>query len=374
MVTIDLATKIIPDSQRIWVVFSGIRRQYYGTFLENSVVFLDYPGLALTRKSVKSIGEIRQHVRMSNAVDAYEREDFNLGPPSSNPNAYSSDTFKDHSSRIKASNVKKMYGLLSVGDLIVVPGGPFDPLLFGEVSEEFDARQYLSVNNKDAIRDVQFRAVKWTRTNAIRSELPIKLQTYLSKPPAISEVSREKDGEKFYPFAYKSFILDDSSYEYIEAPDYSGKNPRETEDANQLISYFIAAFAAIESDRVKEFALLDFDDALDEFYNPKLVYAYAQVFRSPGYFGMLAAAATLAGFVAAGTTLAVSNISIDSIKNGIRLENSESNNSQSPETKEIQQRLNYLMKSLNEDKLKKLKRKGRRAKQNLGLRTKSVRQ
>lgn len=85
MVTVDLATKIIPDSQRIWVVFSGIRRQYYNTFLENSVIFLDYPGLSLTNSAVKNIDKIRQHVRMSNAVDAYEREDFNLNPPSSNP-------------------------------------------------------------------------------------------------------------------------------------------------------------------------------------------------------------------------------------------------------------------------------------------------
>ena len=49
--TIDIRTKVIPHGARIWALFPGLGRRYLSTFLEQSVVFLDLPGLMLSQGS-----------------------------------------------------------------------------------------------------------------------------------------------------------------------------------------------------------------------------------------------------------------------------------------------------------------------------------
>jgi hypothetical protein len=242
---------------------------------------------------------------MSNRYAEYLTGGFGGSPPPLDPSRFDNSNFKEGTNRVKTANIRKMFGLMHVGDLVVVPGTIFDPILFGEITSGFDYRERRTINARQSAREVHFREVEWNRVDVLRGELPRSLQMYLSKPPAIANVPRDKNTEEFFHYAYESYIYNDHSFELFRAPDYSGKDPRETEDANRLICYFIAAYAAIEEEKLESFLKLDFDQALDKFYNEDLVLSYSQVFRSPGQIGLMAAGVLLGGFVTVCTAIAV---------------------------------------------------------------------
>jgi hypothetical protein len=77
-VTLDIDTKIVSPTQRIWAVFPGLSRRFLGTFLDENVIFLDVPDIRLNLVAVGSVDILRRHVAMSLAWKAYylgHRED-----------------------------------------------------------------------------------------------------------------------------------------------------------------------------------------------------------------------------------------------------------------------------------------------------------
>lgn len=372
MIEIDIKTKIISRRQKLWVIYSGTRRQYYNQFYHDNIVFLDYPELRLDRTDPGNKAIVRQHVRKSNAFDEYERSNFSESPPSESLTHYSDEPFGERSSRVKASNIRRMFFDLEIGDLIMVPGGPFDPILFGEVEKPFDPELLIRAKSRKTERIVQGRRVTWTRTDALRANIPFDLQKYFQKPPAISRVPRDASTERLYGFAYESYVLRDLSFQLFDAPGYSGRDPRGTEDTNQLVSYLIAAYAAIDRGKIEDFAALDWDDAIEIYYNEELVLSYEQVFRSPGHLALMAAAASLAAFVGAGVSVSISNYDAQDIKKGMTIVNSENTTPTTAIEKDTEKKINFLMKSLGEDKIKKMKKKGINGKQKLRLRPRST--
>ncbi|MBA1157939.1 hypothetical protein [Microvirga mediterraneensis] len=369
MLTIDIATKIVPEDQRIWVVFSGSRRQHYEYFLDNSLVFIDYPGIALTRKSLESMDAIRQHVRMAIALNEYHRSGVQKRPPSRNPKRYSDAPFEEHSSRVRAGNVRRLYKEVRAGDLVVVPGAAFQPVLFGEVTDDFDPKNQVSVPGRDYL-PIQYRSVKWTRTDVSRSDIPVDLQRYFLKPPAVAEIARTDTTERLYSFAYDSYILRDRSFTFFPGPNYSGNDPLETSEANQLISYFVAAYSAIERDEIDDFVSLSMLDAIAEYYDKELLESYVQVFRSPGYFSMMTKVTLLAAFVASRVTIATTNVLPAVMKDGIKITNS-ATAKPNKDQEHLEAQMNLLMKSLKEPQLNEMRAKGKNAKKKLGLKAQS---
>ncbi len=367
MVEVDIQTKIIPDSQRIWVIFSGRRRQYYEFFLLHKVVFLDYAGLDITEEALSSKETTRQHVRMSIALQEYYRSSNPSNVPSTNPITYDDKPFEEHSTRIMASNVKKLYREAKQGDLVIVPGTAFQPVLFGEITEPFSPGSKVHAPGKDYL-PVQFRHVSWMRTDVPRVDIPHDLQKYFLKPPAISELPRNAINNRIYSYAYTSYILPNVSFAFLSAPNYSGTNPLETQDTNFLITYFVAAYAAIIKGEINNFSQLDFTDAIDAYYDNELVSSYVQVFRSPGFFSLTTKATLLAAFVATCTTLSMADLSTTQMQGGVQISNSASP-STTNEEKILQEQVDLFMKSLKEKQLKELKSRGNRAKSQLDVRT-----
>lgn len=309
---------------------------------------------------------------MSNAFDQYERSNFSETYPSEKLSHYSSEPFSERSSRVKASNIRRMFFDLQVGDLVMVPGGPFDPILFGEITEPFDPQILIPAKARRSERIVQVRRVNWTRTDSMRANIPFDLQKYFQKPPAISRVPRDAGTERLYGFAYESYVLRNLSFQLFDAPGYSGRDPRGTEDTNQLISYLIAACDAIDRGQIEDFASLDWDDAIEAYYNEELVLSYEQVFRSPGHLALMAAAASLAAFVGAGVSVSISSYGVKDVKEGIVITNSENTSKISGIEKDTEKKINYLMNSLGEDKIKKMKKKGVNGNKKLRLRPRST--
>jgi hypothetical protein len=280
MIHADIATKIISPDTAIWVVFPGKGRRFLNDFIKNQIVFLETPALGMTPEVAKDFPTIRRHVRMSVAVANYIRTDATK-VPSRNPKFYSDKPFKNRGDTVLASSVRKLFAKMRVGDLVVVPGLMFEPVYFGEITSDFDANDMISVG-RYGVEAIPYRRIRWLNLGVARHLIPQSLQVYLSKPPAIAQVLRSSDTEEFFNLAYPAYVLADRSAVIMDGPKYDGKDPLATIEANYLVSYFIAAFGAIEKDKLPEFAKLDVQAAIAKFYDRSLVQSFSQNFNSPG--------------------------------------------------------------------------------------------
>jgi hypothetical protein len=64
-VTLDIATKLVPPDQHIWAMFPGLGRRFFGRFRDEGLIFLEMPGINLTRRALEDDNVLRQHVAMS---------------------------------------------------------------------------------------------------------------------------------------------------------------------------------------------------------------------------------------------------------------------------------------------------------------------
>jgi len=365
MIHFDIATKIVSPDTNIWVIFPGRGRRYLETFLANDAVFLETPALNITAAAVNDVKRIRQHVRMSLAFQEFHKKGGKA--PSRRAAAYPDGVFDEARFTVLAANVRKLFGRVKIGDLIIVPAKLFAPVSFGEVVGEFDPQESIEIGGFGGER-VQYRAVKWVSNYVPRNLIPAHLQIYLSKPPAIAKVPRLPDTDEFFRFAYKSYVLAEKSAVIIDGPRYTGKNPLDTIEANYLVSYFIAAFNAIESDKLSEFSKLQISDAISQFYSAELVVSYTQNFNSPGRFGLVAASSVLAIFVGLGATLAISKLPATAFQNGISVKNSFAPGDDGI-AHDAGVKLDYLLKSLGKDQIEDLQKLGDQSRKKIDLKT-----
>jgi hypothetical protein len=366
MLHVDIATKIVSQDTQIWVVFPGRSRRFLNTFLRRKVIFLETPGIKLRPSIANDKLKLRQHTRMSLAMAEYLRG-ATKRVPSRNPRTYSDDVFKDRADQVLASNVRKMFGKMKVGDLVVVPGKVFEPVYFGEVGADFSADDTIFVE-RYGDEPIPCRKVRWLNAGVQRIEIPPYLQGYLSKPPAIARVQRSIDTEEFFRLAYPSVVLAEKSAVIMDGPLYDGKNPLATHEANFLVSYFISAFSAIEEEKLEEFSKLDVKSAIEKFYDPELVQSFTQNFNSPGKFGLQALSAALAIFVSAGIAISLLNFTVSELAGGIEV-----TNSVSAEDAQIASdagvKLDYLFNALHKEQIEEINSLAKKAQENVGLET-----
>jgi hypothetical protein len=334
-------------------------------FLGNDVIFLETPAIKLTPNVLKDVAAVRQRTRMSIAIADYIRMG---GPkvPSRVPSSYSDAKLEDGPEKTLASNVRKMFGRMKIGDLVVVPGQTFAPVHFGEIISDFDSADTISIERYPG-EHIPVRRVRWLN-QVPRAMVPYDLQMYLSKPPAAQMVPRMLHTEEFFRLAYPSFVLAEKSAVIMEGPKYDGKHPLATHEANLLVSYFIAAYSAIEQEKLHKFKDLGIHDAIAAYYDADLVQSFSQNFNSPGKFALAAFSAAMAVFVSAGIALSLRGPGEEEFKKGIEV-----TNSISPEDAHIAKdsgvKLQYLYNSLQKKEIDQLKSLADKAKENIGLRT-----
>jgi hypothetical protein len=365
MISVDIATKIIEPDSSIWVVFPGRSRRFLKIFQSHSIVFLETPGLRLPPASAMDWAAVRQNTRMTLAIMDFLRGSTKK-VPSRRPGSYSEEPFKHGSDRVFASSIRKMFGKIQPGDLVVVPGRMFEPVYFGEVISEYKLADRITIDRYPN-EEIPFRRVRWLNSVA-RSQIPSELQIYLSKPPAVAAVPRLDLTEQFYNLAYPAFVLAEKSAVIIEGPQYDGKNPLATHEANVLISYFISAFSAIEHEKIDEFAKLDVERAIQKFYDEALVQSFSQNFNSPGRFGLIALSAAMATFVSAAVAISLKGYGSADFANGISVTNSVSPDD-AAHAAEAGVKLDYLFRSLNKTEIDKIDSLAKKAKKKIGLKT-----
>lgn len=258
-----------------------------------------------------------------------------------------------------------MFGRMKLGDLVIVPGRIFEPVNFAEVVSDFDPKDVVSIE-RYGNEEIPVRRVRWINA-APRLLIPSDLQVYLSKPPAIAHVARSFQTEEFFRLAYPAYILADKSAVIMDGPKYDGKNPLATHEANYLVSYFIAAFAAIEQDKLVAFAKLDVKAAVAAFYDPALVQSFTQNFNSPGRYGLTLRSAVLGTFVSTGVALSLYACNPASLRGGVDVTNSISPQDQAVQDAGI--KLDYLFKALHKKEIDEINGLAKRAKENIGLTT-----
>jgi hypothetical protein len=365
MIHADIATKIIAPDVSMWVVFPGRGRRFINDFLTGQRIFLETPGINITPALAQDNSAVRRHVRMSMAIADYVRS-VTTKAPSRNPNLYSDKPFKDRGDGVLANSVRKMFARMKIGDLVIVPGLAYQLVYFAEVISDFDAADIVSVS-RYGDEELPYRRIRWLNIGVARHLIPQHLQGYLSKPPAISQLARSNDTEDFFRLAYPAYVLADRSAVMMDGPKYDGKNPLATIEANYLVSYFIAAFAAIEKDQLKEFASLDVVAAIEKFYDRSLVQSFTQNFNSPGKYGLIALSAILGAFVSVAISVSLKGFSENDLHQGIEVTNSVS--PADAHLKDTGIKLDYLFKSLHQQQIQELNSLAKKSKDNIGLTT-----
>jgi hypothetical protein len=303
---------------------------------------------------------------MSLAVAHYVRSDAAKVAPSRNPKFYSDKPFKDRGDSVLASNVRRMFAKMKVGDLVIVPGRSYQLVYFAEVVSAFSADDTVSIAAYGDEK-IPYRRIKWLNSGVPRHLIPANLQNYLSKPPAIANVLRSNDTEEYFRLAYPAFVLADRSAVMMDGPKYDGKDPLATIEANYLVSYFIAAFAAIEKDQLESFAQLDVKNAIKQFYDRSLVQSFSQNFNSPGKYGLIALSAILGAFVSVGISVSLKGYSEIELHQGIDV-----TNSVSPADAHLSDtgvKLDYLYKALHQKQIQELNTLAKQSENQIGLTT-----
>lgn len=295
MVKFNLATHIIPDTQSIWSVFPGQGKRYLRRFLDEKVIFLDMPGVALNATAIVNIDLLRRHVAMSNAILKWNIEGRSGSEPSRKIADYKVKKSKTESAAL--ANVRGMFSAMKKGDLILFAGASvYDPVNIGEITADFTPTDVMS-HPRYPREEIPFRSVRWIQTKVERRDLSQDLSLLLSNRRAIISIPKSLHGEEVYRIAYGDYVLGDNARYKFHGPDYANYAPTTVPGLN-LISYFAAAFNAIEEDELEAFLNLSIDEAIKNYFEQDALYSFEIDFASPGGYILHAKKAVLPLFVA----------------------------------------------------------------------------
>lgn len=322
MLQLNINSRLILPEHKIWLVYAGKRRRFFDIFSENSCVFLEHPALQLTTRALESEGEIRRRLRASDAVLRWVRGATDT-PPTRSLLSYStnppSSTEKGRRAfNAEVGNIIRMFRTVAPGDLIICPPmGHYEPMLIGEVVDEWKSDQSFEIELLGS-EAVPYRRVKWIRRDLPRRSLPPTVGRALQNPHAISEV-RNDHREAIYQAVYEQYAFGDHSKVDLVGDQYSGKDPTETNDAAKLIKYTLSALNADQTGNLKQFSSMNIDDAINRFYSRDLVIDLSQNFNSPGKFKLTIKGAVNALVVSSFIGAIVLNVPFDDIINNMNI-------------------------------------------------------
>lgn len=282
-VVLDLAIKVIPSDQRIWVVFPGKGRKFLAQFLSERIIFVDTPGIRLDGEILEdallgNARRLRQHIAMSVTIANYHNGHTET-LPSRQYSAY----------RAARGNVvglvETMFIDMKPRDLILISGkSMYAPFYIGEITKPFDPGEDVTQVSPYGRDEIPYRKVKWLPIGRPeRRFLPERLYQLLSNEKAVISISRADFGELIFRYAYGDYVFGENSRYVYHAPNYDNRG-EETIPGLQLISYFAAAYHANAQHKINEFAALSIRDAIRAFSAKEDLYSFEIDFHSPGSY------------------------------------------------------------------------------------------
>lgn len=362
-IVLDLNTKIIPDDKKIWVVHTGKNSNRLDTFLQENCVFLEYPDLKLNESNVSDDDYIRQRIRYSRAIRQ------NKGPIRADGTTISLTSFSGKPGddvSIPLRTVKHLTSRIQPDDLIIVPGkGAKGRILIGEADGTFFPETYLRVPGI-SYSEVPARKVRWISTDRAKLDLPPNLISIFEKPPAIAEVPRDPISNRFFEYAYDSYILGNFAWLLLQAPKYDGRDIQSIIDEFQLIQLGISLYNAQMRD--ESVTGLTFNDIISQYYDDGVIQDLKTRYSSPGRTGIKDKDKKLCLFLSGFICLAISG-SLSACKSDPNALSVTNKQQPSVHSREIQDMVNIACHDMDPNTISDIEKKGKNAYKKSGLTT-----
>ncbi len=274
---VDIATRVVGPNEDVFVVQPGEGFHLFDRFDRSSIVFLDFPDLALdVTKAAPDWKALREIVVRSLAIRDWI-SGGKVGPgPSRNLADYDG---KAHGRRLGryAGALKTMYFELPEAAIIMVPGRHYDDdVLIGQITGK---PRFKTWKSPYADEKMLVRSVRWLRRKQ-RASFSAEVRSKLGTPNPIMQLARGLRDE----------IIKVAFDQYAFQGEYAARISTSEEDFSIVDDYNIQTFlnyaggalAAFELGHVgKELSLADALGYLEE--NRELTPELAQNINSPGY-------------------------------------------------------------------------------------------
>lgn len=364
MSIIDINTTIIPASKRIWIVQPGKNRKFFDDFERESRVYLEFPGLDLSPRDLGDDGAVRQHIRRSVAMVGHRGPVRDDG---ATINLADYPQYPDAATAIFLRTVRHLTSNMAVGDLVVVPGfGAYSRVLFGEIATPLNLADRARIHPY-LWGDILFRRTHWLSVNRFKQELPLDLVKYIGKPPAIAEVARNALTERFFEYAYGSFIKEGQSWSTITAPTYRGNDPSAISQPTRLIEFAVAAYRATGAGQ--DLSGLSMDQIIERYYDPTDIEHFGLSFNSPGRLDFKARDSKLAIFVSVVIAMAGAGMLSGCKANSEPVQITNSKTVDQAMSVEMQQQITLMVDGIDQPTAAKLDRIGQESKEKIGLKS-----
>lgn len=371
---IDLGIKFLPEEMNVYVVHSGKGRARLKAFGYLNKIFLDLPGLRLSENVFNDPELLVRHIRMSEAISDWRRQNRNsevpLPPPVRRPSHYPLPTSPNDKQRIgyKRSAIQSFYGEIEKGDLIIVPGiTAYEPFLAGFVTQHANLRETITL---DELLDDPFpsRSVEWFDHDVTKKSLSSTLSLEFEKRKVVNQIDLHEHGPEIFTALFGAYVHGDSAGLDVFCPRYRGRNPLETVPVQELIAFFVAAHEMVENGQTDQLAELSFGEIISSYYGEDFVASLEHEFHSPGHFRVITRSKSLALVLSAGIALATAGCYDENSVKDISVTKSEN---QPLSEEEILKTLAPVIQHISPKTRKEVEQKGHAAVDDVGARTSS---
>lgn len=297
-IVIDPAIRILPDDHRIFVLHPGSSKRFYNDFQETSSVFLDLPGITFAARPDTDTPQLRNQLRMARRIASWRnggsKEDEK---PTRDPDDYRVENPGNAAPKIVHA-VMDLYAEARAGDLILVPGPGYNSTVYiGEFVDGFDP-QFKITATRYPTEQIPARKVAFLPTTMAKRQFNSRIIRLLQNRQAIIQVSQEVDRREIYSIAYGDYVWKESSGNLIRVTEQE-IDLNDLNKAVDLTNYFAAQYLALRKGELREFLALDFNAAIDEYYDKSYFGGVSVEVHSPGFFSRRMKDARLAGYVSA---------------------------------------------------------------------------
>ncbi|MDW5315518.1 hypothetical protein [Rhizobium sp. PL01] len=307
-IIVDPEIRILPDDHKIFILHPGSSKRFYNDFQQTNSVFLDLPGISFDKPPRADSPELRASLRMARRISTWR----NSGSKDDDkPSRAVSDYAVKNASNAPPKlvhTVIDVYGEAKPGDLILVPGAGYNSTVYvGEFNGEFDPG-FTVEPLRYPKEKVPARRVTWLPVALAKNQFNRRLIRLMQNRQAIIQVGAEEDRREIYSIAYGDYVWKESSGNLIRVT----KDEIDLNDLNKavdLTNYFASQYLALKKGELEQFLALEFNEAIDRYYDKSYFGGVSVEVHSPGFFSRKMKDAMLAGYVSAMLALSGANVS-----------------------------------------------------------------
>jgi hypothetical protein len=310
-IIIDPAIRILPDDHRIFILHPGSTKRFYSDFQETSSVFLDLPGITFFARPDTDTPQLRNQLRMARRIASWR----NTGAKVDETPSRIIEDYAVANPSVAAPKIVHavidLYSEARAGDLILVPGPGYNSTVYiGEFLGDFDP-EFKAGSFRYPTEQIPARKVAFLPTVMAKRQFNSRIIRLLQNRQAIIQVTQEADRREIYSIAYGDYVWKESSGNLIRVTEQE-IDLNDLNKAVDLTNYFAAQYLALRDGQLKDFLSLEFNAAIDKYYDKSFFGGVSVEVHSPGFFSRKMKDAMMAGYVSA--MLALSGAGVTAVE------------------------------------------------------------